>query len=109
MDSQNLYNDYDQQNAPQPNKANGMSIASLIVAIVGILLGCCWGIVGVICGIVALVLGIMGNKKNKSGVGTAGIVVSIICIVLSIISAILGVIIMASLETVMQEMGYSYY
>ena len=114
MDGQNFNNGYEdmyQQNTPAPNKASGLSIAALVVAIVGIVLGCCSGLLGVVCGIVALVLGVVGNKQSKTGLGTAAIVVAIVCIVLSIISWIIGIVFLANADTMIQElenMGYTY-
>lgn len=62
----------------------GVSVASLILGIAGIPLSCCCG-VGFILGIIGLILGLNGNKKSKTGVGTAGIVCSVIAIVFGLI------------------------
>lgn len=69
--------------------ANGMQIASLVCGIAGIVLGCCcipYGmVIGLVLGIVGLVLAIVGNKQSSSGIGTGGLVCSIIAIVLCVI------------------------
>lgn len=97
MDGQNLNNSLEQQStAPVENKANGMSIAALVLGILGIVLGCCWGIVGVLCGVIGLILGILGNKQSKTKLGTAGIIVSAVAIGLSLISWIVGAVILTS-------------
>ncbi|MGN1147525.1 MAG: DUF4190 domain-containing protein [Lachnospiraceae bacterium] len=135
MDGQNFNNGFDQQpvtpeqpvyqqTTEQPvyqqpyvapvqqpeNKPNGMSIAALVLGIVGIVLGCCSGIVGVICGIVGLILGILGNKKNKTKLGTAGIIVAAVAIGLSIISWIIGIVMLGSTASILEELSsYGYY
>lgn len=77
---------------PQSNKANTLQIISLICGIAGIVFGCCTGYVGVVLGIIGLICAIIGNKESKNGVGTGGLVCSIIAIVISIIILILAVI-----------------
>ncbi|MBO4910584.1 MAG: hypothetical protein J5476_15030 [Lachnospiraceae bacterium] len=76
-------------NAPvQAPSPNGFHIASLILGILSILCCVCvafWGVPNLILGVTGLILGIVGNKKNKHGLGTAGIVCSIIGIGLAII------------------------
>lgn len=65
----------------------GLAIAALVMGILSIVLSCCCG-VGIIFGIAGLIMSIVANKQNKSGVGTAGLVCSIIGIVFSCISMI---------------------
>ena len=76
-------------NAPvQAPGPNGFHIASLILGILSILCCVCvafWGVPNLVLGVTGLILGIVGNKKNKHGLGTAGIVCSIIGIGLAII------------------------
>ncbi len=67
---------------------NGLSIASLVLGIIGVVGICCDGI-GAILGILALVFGIISNSKIKKsnglikgrGMTTAGIILGIIAIV----------------------------
>lgn len=108
MDTQN-YNEYESQNVEtQPKKTNGMALASLIVSIVSLLVGCCCiGWIGLIGSIVSLVLGIMANKKEKTGMATAGIVISIIGIVFSIASIVIGIIFADTLEDYLAKAGYT--
>ena len=68
---------------PEVPKTPGVSIASLVLGIAGILFDCCCG-VGFIFGIIGLILAIVGNKEQKSGVGTAGLVCSIIAIIFGV-------------------------
>lgn len=94
--------------APDPNKASGMSIAALVLGIVGIVAGCCSGIVGVICGVIGIILGILGNKQNKTKLGTAGLIVAIVAVGLSIISWIIGIIFLSSADSMLQELQSLY-
>lgn len=105
MDGQNFNNEYNtyQESAPQPNKASGLSIASLVIAIIGAVMGCCIPIIGMVGGIVALVLGIIGNNQSKTGLGIVAIVISVISIVLGVVGWILNIILLANFETIMQE------
>ena len=106
MDGQNFNNEYDtyQESEPQQNGASGLSIASLVIAIIGALLGCCVPIIGMLSGVVALVLGIIGIKQNKTGLGIAAIVVSVISIVLGIVGWVINIILLANFDTIMQEL-----
>ena len=68
-------------------KTPGSSIASLVLGLISLL--CAWfgygALISVITGIIGIILGIKGNKIQQTGMGTAGIVLSIIGLVLSII------------------------
>ncbi len=94
--SGNYYQDYttstQQYQAPpqqdRPEGANGFQIASLILGILGILGCCCYGVVGLLFGIIGLILALIGNKRNRSGIGIAGLVCSIIAILFGIIGTI---------------------
>ena len=68
-------------------KTPGSSIASLVLGLISLL--CAWfgygALISIITGIIGIILGIKGNKIQQTGIGTAGIVLSIIGLVLSII------------------------
>ena len=72
---------------------NGLGIASLIVAIIGLL--SIFG--GILLGIVAVILGVLGRGRAKrgeatnGGVATAGIVLGVLAVVVSIIAIALTV------------------
>lgn len=84
---------------PQP--AQGMAVASLVL---GILPFCiCWigegvgYIIGLIMAIVGIVLGAVARKQgNRSGVATAGFVVSIIALALGVLLLIIAMIYVAN-------------
>lgn len=68
---------------PTTNKADsvkGMAVASLVLGIIGVVT--CWfgflSILGFICAIIGIVLAVKARKVAKSGLSTAGLVLSII-------------------------------
>ena len=69
-------------------KSNPKAVASLVLGILSLV--CIFlnyfAILGVVMGIVGLVLGIAANKEAKSGMGTAGIVLSAVGLGLCAIS-----------------------
>lgn len=89
-------------------KASGTQIASLVLGIISILLCCCYGAPSLILGIIGLVCGIKGNKENKNGVGTAGIVCSIIGLIMGVASLIYYIIVGAALFSVSNDPSYWY-
>ncbi|MBP5472439.1 MAG: hypothetical protein J6Y12_07200, partial [Lachnospiraceae bacterium] len=78
---------------PEKPGVNACQVISLICGILSILC-CCAGIIGIIFGGVGLLLAFIGNRNHKHGVGTAGIVCSVIGIILSLI--ILGMALFGS-------------
>lgn len=76
--------------------AQGLSIASLVLGIAG-LVGCCLPILGYPVTITGLVLGIVAKTKGAGGMAIAGIVLSIITFVLTLINSIAGVLLTLSL------------
>lgn len=116
MDGQNYQNNqanvpYQAPGAqPQPNKANALQIISLICGIAGIVMGCCIPFVGIVLGIIGLICAIVGNKQGKTGVGTGGLVCSIIALVLGLIILVLGLIMGVALIPMLDELSsYSSY
>ncbi len=83
-----MYNSYGQMPEQKPS-ANVCQIISLILGILSIIC-CCFGIVSLLFGVAGLVLAIIGNKQQKHGVGTGGLVCSIIGIVLSLIILVIS-------------------
>ncbi len=82
----------------------GLAIASLILGIVACVIawwGLVSGIIGIICAIVGLILAINAQKSykalgQKSGIATAGLILSIIGLVLSIVGTIVCGIVLAA-------------
>jgi len=64
-------------------RTSALSIVSLVMGILSITLGCCYGI-GFLFAIPGLVCGIIARRYEKSGLATAGIICSIIGMVLAI-------------------------
>jgi hypothetical protein len=70
--------------APIQNINNGMSVASLVLGIASVSLFWVIPYVTIASSIIGLILGVL-SKKQKSGMGRAGFVISIIALVLSAI------------------------
>ena len=81
---------------PQKPKTPGLAIASLVLGICGIVFGCCIAIVVLILSVVGLVLGVVANKQVKTGIGTAGLIVSCVGVGLMIVNMILGAVLSVS-------------
>lgn len=88
------YSNGNTYNAPynnQPPRQNsGLSIASLVLGIVGIV-ACCIPIIGIPVNVTGLILGIVGMKKGGRGMAIAGIILCSIFLVLTIANSALGV------------------
>lgn len=71
-------------------ETNGLSIASLVLGIIGLLFSCL--VFGGFLGIIGLVIGIVAlcNKKSKHGAAIAGVVCSFIAIIVMIVVLIGG-------------------
>lgn len=92
------------------SKANGLQIASLILGIFSIVLCCCYGVPSIILGIIGIVCSVMGNKEGKNGVGTGGLICSIVGIVLGLtMFAIIAVGLMAGGMEDFLDVYDSYY
>ena len=68
-------NNYNQYNAPY-KKGKGLAIASMVLGIVSLTIGCCSGI-GFICALLGFIFGIIAQKKNRCGMAVAGIITSV--------------------------------
>lgn len=82
-------NNYQYNNQP-PRQNNGLSIASLVLGIVGIV-ACCIPLIGIPVNVTGLILGIVGMKKGGKGMAIAGIILCSIFLVLTIANSALGV------------------
>ena len=76
-------------------KSSGLSIASMVCGIVGLVLSCCVPYLPLILGIVGLVLGAISLRKQAGGKGMA--VAGIVCSIITLIPAILMLVMGASL------------
>lgn len=84
---------------------SGMSIASLVLGIIGMVICCCHPIIGFICSVVGLVLGISGYRQSNTGLGIAGIIVCIIALLLNIVIWILKALFWRIFEAIMSFLG----
>ena len=64
--------------------ASGVQIASFVLGVLSLLFGFCYGLPSIIMGIIGLICAIVGNRKNKHGIGTAGLVCSIVGLIAGI-------------------------
>lgn len=80
-----------------PKKGVGISVASLVLGIIAFCTGCCFWYVTVPCGLISLILGLVSvNKKHRgSGMGIAGIVLSILSLVACAIMLLTGLSLIA--------------
>ena len=85
----------------EEQKTPGLAIGALVMGIVSIVLSCCCGS-GIIFAIAGLIMAIVANKKQKSGVGTAALICSIVGIVFNAIMLIYYIVVYAA--AVMAEM-----
>ncbi len=72
------------QKGNKQNNNNGMSIASMVLGIVGLI------VCGLPCGILAIIFSVMAKKKGKNGMATAGLVLGIIDVIGVALALILG-------------------
>ncbi|MCR5210307.1 MAG: DUF4190 domain-containing protein [Lachnospiraceae bacterium] len=87
-DSNNMNVNFDQGNNYNnvnydSNKPNGLQIAALVLGIISIVC-CCCGLLDSVFAVIGLILAIVGNQKNKAGLGKAALIISIIGLVLSV-------------------------
>lgn len=114
--NQYQYNQYQQYQAPIQPQSNGMAIASMIMGILGVLLGCCLWYFTIPLAIAGLVLGIVVIKKKKGGRNLA-IVGIVLCSLSIIIGIVAGIMVLAVLsdpefgslyEEMLQEIQTTY-
>lgn len=74
----------------------GLSIASMVLGIVG-LVCCCFWYIAIPCSILAIIFGILGKKKGGKGMAIAGLVLGIIAIALFIILILIPIITSAAI------------
>ena len=92
--------------APAKPGPNACQVISLICGILS-LICCCTGIIGVILGLAGTILAIIGNKQNKHGIGTAGLVCSIIGLVLAGVLLILSLVGVSAIPSSINDL-YDY-
>lgn len=99
------YNNGSYQNIPGGNGygtpqnmdggSTGLAIASMILGIVALLVGCCavYKVVTILCAVFSIVFGVLSMQKGPQGKGMAiaGIVCSIIALVVQIVIIAIGV------------------
>lgn len=90
----------------QNNAGNGYAIASMVCGIVGILIGCCCAMIGILLGGIGVALALYSKKLNGGVMVTfakVGLILGIISAVLHIINAILGAVLSFNQQMVMKD------
>lgn len=83
-------NEVNQNTTSAPAEKKGLSIASMVLGIIGLVCCCIWYI-SIPCSILAIIFGIIGKKKGGKGMAIAGLVLGIIAIALYAILTLTGV------------------
>ena len=82
---------------PQPPKASGMAIATLVLGIAGLIIGLFVNVyIGMICGIVGIVLGSMERKRQPSTMVNAGFICSLVATAVSAASLVCALCVIGS-------------
>lgn len=86
---QPVYNPYNNQ----PEKKNGLGIASMVLGILSLLLACCCYYLGIILGIASIILGILSMRKQEAtkGFAIAGIITGGLGLVFAIVIIIIQI------------------
>ncbi len=89
----------EENGAEGEKKTNVLALLAMIFGIVGLALAvvCCFklSIITIPLLVAALVMGIIANKKEKTGMGTAGFVLGLVGIILSLIFVIANIVLVA--------------
>ena len=96
---------YGQPYVVAPTEQKGLSIASLVLGLIGLI---AWiiPIIGFVVTILGFIFGCIGIKKGGKGMAIAGIVLSVICFLVTIAYFVLSVIIVMEM---MENGMYSIY
>lgn len=84
-------NEVIKENQEINEEKKGMSIASMVLGIVGLI------VAALPCGILAIIFSIVGKKKGGKGMATAGLVLGIIDVVFGVFAIISSVALVGSI------------
>lgn len=109
MDNENvIVETADTTTVSEKPKTPGKAIASLILGIASLLLGCC-GSVGIVTGIISIILtcSLKKDTGDKNTMATVGMILGIVGIVISLIVLIVNLAMGGALfAEIMSEMSY---
>jgi len=92
---------------PPTGPKNGLGIAALVIAILGLVF--CWTVIGgVVLGVVAVIIGILGRGRAKRGQATNG-GVAIAGVLLGVLAVILSLVFIPIWMGVFSEVGGTDY
>ncbi|MFH1607779.1 MAG: DUF4190 domain-containing protein [archaeon] len=83
--------------------SKGFGVASFVLSLVGIVVLSFSPLVGIILGVLGLIFSIIQKKRMKTGLATAGFVISIIVIALGILQLIAMIFVWSSLASMMKN------
>ena len=90
-DDDDFRDDYD--DAPRRRKSEGLAIASMILGIFAIPLGCCCGWLSLPVSVTGIILGFVDRSNNgPNGKSTAGIICGFVAILLAVLSIVLALL-----------------
>lgn len=78
------FEDFEKESKPSET----MGIIGFVFSLIGLITSCCYGL-GLIFSIPGLILSAIQVKKNKTGLGIAGLVIGIIAVILGLLMIIL--------------------
>lgn len=84
----------------QTNGGAGFGIASMVLGIIALVMGCCFPYVSIPCAAIGLILAAvsLGGHKDGKGMAIAGLVCSIIALIPAIIVIVSGASLLSALE-----------
>lgn len=90
----------------QPQGSNGLAVASMVLGIVSIIFAFLFVWVGLLAGIVGIVLAVMSRKNPaKKGMGTAGLVCSIIGVAISGIMIACALCVIGTIDSAISQLA----
>ncbi|TMM36385.1 MAG: DUF4190 domain-containing protein [Actinobacteria bacterium] len=93
-------------------RTNGMSIAAMVVSIVGLLSSPCWGVPGIAIGLVGAILGHVGYRQTKErdesggGMAIAGIAIGWIAVLIGLVIIAIYVFFFLALRNAVNQYPY---
>lgn len=95
-----------QNNQPVQQESNGLAVAALVLGILSIVFAFLFTIVGLIAGVVGIILAVQSRKNPaKKGMGTAGLVCSIIGCVFSGLMIACALCIVGTVGSAISDLG----
>lgn len=85
----------------QTNGGAGIGIASMVLGIVSLVLGCCFPYISIPCAVIGVILAAVSLGGHKDGRGMA--IAGLVCSIISLIPAV--IVIIGGASTMLSSMG----